>query len=105
MLKRQGVISTWDDRRLIAGDNIDNGIAQELEQADIILLLVSPDFLASDYCYGVEVARALERHAVGKARVIPVILRPRDWHVTAFGKAAPPDGRPVTKWTDPDDRN
>jgi hypothetical protein len=70
MLKRQGVISTWDDRRPIAGDNIDNGIALELEQADIILLLVSPDFLASDYCYGVEVARALERHAAGEARVI-----------------------------------
>jgi hypothetical protein len=58
MLKRQGVISTWYDRRLIAGDNIDEGIAQELERADIILLLVSPDFLASEYCYGIEVARA-----------------------------------------------
>jgi TIR domain len=53
MLKRQGVISTWHDRRLIAGDNVDEGISRELERADIILLLVSPDFLASEYCYGV----------------------------------------------------
>ena len=68
MLKRQGVILTWHDRRLVAGDNIDSGIAKELDQADIILLLVSPDFLASDYCYGIEVARALERHAAGEVR-------------------------------------
>ena len=105
MLKRQGVISTWHDRRLLAGDNVDQGIANELNQADIILLLVSPDFLASDYCYGVEVVRALERHASNEARVIPVILRPCEWHAAPFGKllAAPTDGRPVTKWPDPDD--
>jgi TIR domain-containing protein len=105
MLKRQGVISAWHDRRLIAGTNIDTGIRQELDRAHIILLLVSPDFLASDYCYGVEMTRALERHAAGDARVIPVILRPCDWTHTPFGKllAAPRDGKPVTKWTDPDD--
>jgi hypothetical protein len=105
MLKRQGVISTWHDRRLVAGDNVDDGIANELNRADIILLLVSPDFFASEYCYGVEVTRALERHASGEARVIPVILRPCEWHVAPFGKllAAPTDGRPVTKWPDPDD--
>lgn len=105
MLKRQGVVSVWHDRRLIAGDNVDQGIAKELDAADIILLLVSPDFLASDYCYSVEVARALERYASGDARVIPVILRPCDWHATPFGKllASPTDGRPVTKWADPDD--
>jgi hypothetical protein len=66
MLTRQGVISTWHDRRLIAGDNVDDGIAKELDKADIILLLVSPDFLASAYCYGVEVARALERFEAGQ---------------------------------------
>jgi hypothetical protein len=105
MLKRQGVISVWHDRRLVAGDHVDDGIAKELDAADIILLLVSPDFLASDYCYGVELARALERHAAGKARVIPVILRPCDWHATPFGNllAVPTDGRPITKWPDPDD--
>jgi hypothetical protein len=105
MLRRQGVISMWHDRRILPGDNIDDIIMRELEQADIVLLLVSPDFLASEYCYGVEVARALDRHAAGEARVIPVILRPCDWHTAPFGKlrALPTDGRPVTKWPDHDD--
>jgi hypothetical protein len=105
MLKREGVISAWHDRRLVAGDEINSRIASELDQADIILLLVSPDFLASDYCYGIEVARALERHAAGEARVIPIILRPCDWKRAPFGKllAAPTDGRPVTKCPDRDD--
>jgi hypothetical protein len=105
MLKRRGVISTWHDRRLVVGDDIDAGVSAELERADIILMLLSPDFLASEYCYGVEMARAMERHRAGAARVIPVILRPCDWHQAAFGAllATPTDGRPVTKFPDQDD--
>jgi hypothetical protein len=105
MLKRQGVIETWHDRRLLAGDAIDQGISVELERADIVLLLVSPDFLASEYCYGVEMARAMERHVEGSGRVIPVILRPCEWHHAPFGKllATPADGRPVTKFANLDD--
>ncbi len=105
MLKRQGVISVWHDRRLIVGDHVDAGISKQLEDADIILLLVSPDFLASEYCYSVEMSRALERHASGEARVIPVILRPCEWQHAPFGKllATPTDGKPVTKWADPDE--
>ena len=105
MLKRQGVISVWHDRRLIAGDRVDEGISRQLEAADIILLLVSPDFLASEYCYSVEMTRALERHEAGEARVIPVILRPCEWQHAPFGKllATPTDGKPVTKWADPDE--
>jgi hypothetical protein len=105
MLKRQGLISAWHDRRLIAGTDVDGGISQELDRAGIILLLISPDFLASDYCYSVEMVRALERHTAGQARVIPVILRPCDWTQAAFGKllAVPRDGKPVTKWANPDD--
>ncbi|MEA2687656.1 MAG: hypothetical protein QOD51_263 [Candidatus Eremiobacteraeota bacterium] len=76
-----------------------------MERADIILLLVSPDFLASQYCYGSEVTRAMELHEQRKVRVIPVILRPCQWHEARFGEvlAAPKDGKPVTKHTDPDD--
>src|ERR1039457_471366 len=105
MLKRQGVISVWHDRRLIAGDYVDAGISKQLEVADIILILVSPDFLASEYCYSVEMTRALERNAAGEARVIPVILRPCEWQHAPFGKllATPKDGKPVTKWADPDE--
>jgi hypothetical protein len=105
MLKRQGVISVWHDRRLIVGDRVDEGISKQLEAADIILLLVSPDFLASEYCYSVEMTRAMERNTAGEARVIPVILRPCEWQHAPFGKllATPKDGKPVTKWADPDE--
>ena len=105
MLKRQGVIDVWHDRRLPPGDNIDLGISAQLEAADLILLLVSPDFLASPYCYGVEMSRAIERHSLGEARVLPVILRPCDWHTAPFGKllATPKDGKPITKHADLDE--
>jgi hypothetical protein len=104
-LRRQGLIETWHDRMLRAGDEFDPGIRQELERADIILLLVSPDFIASSYCYDVEMTRALERHHAGEARVIPVILRACDWHPTPFGKlmAAPRDGKPIRSWPDLDE--
>jgi hypothetical protein len=105
MLKRQGVITTWHDRGIGAGTEFDKEISHHLEKDEIILLLVSPDFLASAYCYDVEMARALERHKNGEARVIPVILRPCDWHSAPFGrlKAVPKDGKPVTKYPNKDD--
>lgn len=99
-LKRQGVINTWHDRRIAAGDEFAGKISENLESADIILLLVSPYFIASDYCYEVEMKRALKRHEAGEARVIPIILHPCDWHGTPFGKllAVPSDGKPVSKF-------
>lgn len=105
MLKREGLIDAWHDRKILAGEEFDGTIDARLEQADVILLLVSADFLASPYCYDVEMQRAMQRHQDGSARVIPVILRPCDWHSAPFGKllAAPKDGKPVTKWTDRDE--
>jgi hypothetical protein len=99
-LKRQGVIETWHDRRIGAGKEFDSEISEHLETAQIILLLISPYFIASDYCYDVEMARALERHKTGEARVIPVILHPCDWHSLPFGKltAVPKDGKAVSKY-------
>ena len=100
MLKRQGVIETWHDRRIVAGDEFAGQISERLESANIILLLVSPYFLASNYCYDVELQRAMERHEDGSARVIPVIVDPCDWHSTSFGKllAMPRDGKPISKF-------
>ena len=105
MLKNQGLIEAWHDRRIKAGDEFGNSISAQLEQADVILLLVSPEFLASKYCYEIEMARAMERHDAGDARVIPVILRHCDWHAAPFGKllAAPRDGKPVKSWPDIDE--
>lgn len=101
MLKREGLVDTWHDRRLNAGDEFDSGIREQLEKADIILFLVSPEFLASDYCFDVELKRAIERHEAGEARVIPVILEPCDWLSSPLGKllAMPKDGKPVSKYT------
>lgn len=99
-LRREGSIDTWHDRRITAGDDFANAIDENLERADIILLLVSADFIASRYCYEIEMMRAMERHAAGEARVIPVILDFCDWHGTPFGRlqAVPRDGKPVAAW-------
>jgi hypothetical protein len=104
LLKRQGVIQVWHDRRIGAGGNFANEIDHHVETDDIFLLLVSADFLASDYCYDKEMKRAMERHEAGEAIVIPVILRACDWHGAPFGKlnASPSDGKPVTQYPDRD---
>lgn len=105
ILQRRGIIDTWYDRDIEAGSDRQAEIDQQLNQADIILLLVSSDFLASDYCYDVEVKRAMERHAAAEARVIPVILRPVDWQDAPFGElqALPHGGQPISKWNDADE--
>ena len=104
-LRRQGLIDSWHDRRITAGEDFGDAIDEHIDTADVILLLVSPDFIASDYCYEREMKRALEKHERGEARVIPVILRPCDWHDLPFGKllATPKDGRPITKWPNADE--
>jgi len=98
LLKRQGVISSWHDRRIVAGSDFDKTISSELESSQLILLLVSAHFLASDYCFEKEMARAIEKHEAGSAVVIPVILHPCDWHSAPFGhlRATPTDGKPVS---------
>ena len=103
VLKRQGVIQAWHDRRITAGSEIDSTISEQLEQAQIILLLVSAYFLASDYCYDVEMTRAMEKHREGSACVIPVILHPCDWQSAPFGalRATPTDGKPVSMFANP----
>jgi tetratricopeptide (TPR) repeat protein len=103
-LTRQGLIVTWYDRQIVAGSDWAGVIDDRLEQASIILLLVSADFIASKYCYEVEMKRALERHEAGQARVIPIALRPADWKDMPFAslQALPTDARPVTTWPNQD---
>jgi len=105
MLKREGLIDAWHDRRILAGDTLDPAIDSKLESADIILLLISPDFLHSRYCYDIEMQRAMERHEKGECRLIAVILRPCDWQTTSFAQllVTPTDGKPVTRWPDKDE--
>jgi hypothetical protein len=104
-LKRRGIISEWHDRKISPGKEWEGQIDKHLSQANIILLLISSDFLASDYCYGIEMKKALERHEAKEARVIPVILRPVAWKGLPFEKlqALPKDAKPVTKWQNIDE--
>lgn len=104
-LQRQKVITDWYDRDISAGKEWDDEIKRHLNSAGVILLLISPDFMNSNYCNDVEVERAMERHEAGEARVIPVILRPVDWEGAPFSKlqALPTDVRPITLWGNRDE--
>ena len=101
VFRRDGRIDDWVDRDILAGGEIDAEIAERLESSGLFLLLVSPDFLASDYCVGREMQRALERHRSGDARVVPIIAEPSDWKSTSLRelKALPRDGKPISEWT------
>src|SRR5215207_6386821 len=104
-LKRAGLITLWHGRKIFPGEHWEEEIDKHLSSAQIILLLVSVNFLDSDYCYGVEFKRALERHEMGAAYAIPVILSPCAWSDTPLKKlhALPTDAKPVTQWTDSDE--
>ncbi len=95
-LQRQGLIDVWHDRDINAGTEWEQEIKKHLNEAKIILLLVSSDFIDSDYCYSIEMQRALERHQSGEARVIPIILRPVYWQgILGNIQALPTDAKPV----------
>jgi hypothetical protein len=104
-LRRQGEIAEWHDRQIVAGSDWARDIDAHLDSADIVLLLISADFIASDYCWGIEMRRALERHEAGEAVVIPVILRPVDWQIEPLSRlqAVPRDGRAVTQYRNRDE--
>ena len=104
-LKRERLIRTWDDRNILAGEEWASEIKAHLDMAPIILLLVSQDFINSDYCWSVELKEAMKLHRAGQARVIPIIIRPADWTKTQFAKlqALPKDGKPVSTWSNEDE--
>ena len=104
-LKRKEVISSWHDRKITAGEEWKKEIDRQLEAADIILLLISSDFIASDYCYEKELEIAMERHESNQAIVIPIILRPSDWSDAPFAsiQALPREAQAVTKWDNEDE--
>lgn len=104
MLQHQDVIQAWHDRNINAGSEWAEEIDANLNAAQIILLLISADFLASDYCYSLEMRRAIARHEAGEACVIPIILKPVDWSGAPFGRlqALPKNAKPVTRWSNRD---
>lgn len=104
-LEKDAIVSVWHDRKITPGGEWKLEIDSRLENASIIILLISPDFLDSGYCYNVEMKRAMEKHDAGNACVIPVILRAVDWQSAPFAKlqALPAEGRPVTSWANQDE--
>ena len=105
-LVREGLISIWHDRQITGGREWAGVIDQKLKGADIVLLLISADFLDSDYCNDVELTEAIRIHDAKQARVVPVILRSCDWEKSQFARfnALPPDGLPVVEAEHPDQR-
>jgi hypothetical protein len=103
-LRRENVIAGWHDRKIMPGTEWKGQIDEHIETAQIILLLISAEFLNSDYCYDVELKRAIARHDASDAHVVPIILRPCDWLKTPFGKlqALPRDGKPVSDFSTQD---
>jgi tetratricopeptide (TPR) repeat protein len=103
-LKYRGLISTWHIREIGAGEDWQQQVDIHLESAHIILLLISSSFMASQYCYSMEMTRAMERHQQGKARVIPVLLRPVLFTGAPFAmlKMLPTNGKPVVNWRNRD---
>jgi hypothetical protein len=103
-LRHQGLIVDWDDRQISPGSSWESAISSNLDRSDIIILLISSDFVNSPYCVGLEMQRALSLHVAGVSRVIPVIARPCHWENLPFAKlqALPRGGKPITTWSDRD---
>jgi internalin A len=100
-LRRLRLIETWDDREIEAGDDWREKINENLERADVIILLISANFIESDYCFEKELEHALERHRKKEARVVPVIVRDANWKAIPQLKgleAIPKNGRPISNW-------
>ncbi len=104
-LKRLKIISSWYDGDIIPGTEWEVQILEHLKSAQIILLLLSADFIASDFCYSIEMKEAIARHEAGESYVIPILLRPTDWKGTPFArlKMLPTDAKAVTRWPTHDD--
>jgi hypothetical protein len=104
VLKRSGKIDTWNDRELIPGQEWNANIMDELAKANIILLLISVDFIASDFIWDKELAEAMKRHEAGTAYVVPIILRSCKWTSMPFAKlqAMPKNARPISDYEDQD---
>lgn len=99
-LQRSGALQEWSDQKIDVGSIINEVINHQLENSDLFIALLSPNYIASNYCYEKEFQRALELNTRGKLKIIPIICRPCDWKSTPFEKflATPKDGKPISQW-------
>lgn len=100
-LKRDGLIHTWTDEAIMAGEKFEESISGSLKDSTIFIALLSPDYIGSKYCYEKEFELALKMQEEGKIIIIPIILEPCDWLSTPFNqfKALPKDGKPISDWS------
>jgi hypothetical protein len=105
LLKRSGVISSWSDRKILPGQEWKDQIHKNLHTSEIIIFLISSDFIASDYCMDIELAHAIHMHDTGTAKLLPIIIRSSDWSTSVLGRiqALPEEAKPITKWNDRDE--
>src|SRR6266487_677250 len=103
-LERQKLITGWHAHKIVAGTDKAQEIEARLNEADIILLLISPDFTDSDYCWGIELKRAIDRHNNDETHVIPILVRPADYKGAPFEKLEPlpTNAEPITTWLNRD---
>lgn len=101
MLQREGTLTTWSDHSVLPGSQLGSDIDQNLDRSDLFLALLSPDYLASRYCYEREFQHALKLAEAGRIRIVPIILEPCDWLASPFSQflALPKDGKPISEWT------
>jgi len=99
--RRDSLISEWNDQEIKAGDNLDNHISEALLTSELFLALVSPDYIASNYCFEKEFQKAIKMQEEGKLTIVPIIVEPCEWQKTPFGKlkAIPKDGKPISEYT------
>ncbi|MEL6968812.1 MAG: toll/interleukin-1 receptor domain-containing protein [Bacteroidota bacterium] len=104
ILERAKLARIWYDGEIEAGSNWEESIKNAMFEANLVLMLISPDFIASDYCYNVEMSRAISLHDQRSLKIIPVILRPCNWHLSPLGRiqALPQNGLPITEWDSSD---
>ena len=104
IFKRAGLLQGWSDRKILPGNDWRSEIDKNLEKADLILVLVSSSFIASDYCYDNELGLAMSRHEAGLTRVVPIFVRPTEWRDAPFAglQGLPKDALPITQWENED---
>ncbi len=101
-LKRENHVSTWTDRDILTG-KLDENIWKALEESQIFIALLSPDYIASSYCYDKEFKTALQRVEDGNLIIVPIIMESCDWQSSPFSdfKILPKDAKPVANWDNP----
>lgn len=100
LLQREGSIETWTDHQIVPGSKLDSAVMTALRSSDLFIALVSPDYIASNYCYEKEFEEALGLSENGKLHIVPVIVEPCDWLSSPFRQfmALPKDGKPISEW-------